>query len=172
MTIETAQSWHRTDQNKQEVATRSLTHKASYKGTPCVKTKNPQTNGICERFHKTILDEFYRVAFRKKIYVSLVDLQADLDAWVLGYNEARPHQGRWCYGKTPIQTFRDAASLAREKVLPVVAGTNSCNGADTPTCQIKSELLQPILPETAAATVEETCDRAESARGGFVPYSD
>ena len=75
------------------------------------------------------------------------------------------------YGKTLIQTFRDAASLAREKVLPV-AGTNCCNGADTPTCQIKFELLQPILPETAAATVEETCDRAESARGGFVPYSD
>ena len=32
------------------------------------KTKSPQTNGICERFHKTMLDEFYRVAFRKKLY--------------------------------------------------------------------------------------------------------
>lgn len=85
------------------------------------KTKNPQTNGICERFHKTILDEFYRVAFRKRIYGSLAELQADFDAWMLGYNEARPHQGRWCYGKTPMQTFRDAIGLAREKVVPAVA---------------------------------------------------
>ena len=43
------------------------------------KTKSPQTNGIFERFHKTALDEFYRVAFRKKIYRSITELQADLD---------------------------------------------------------------------------------------------
>src|SRR5919198_294450 len=56
------------------------------------KTKNPQTNGICERFHKTILDEFYRVAFRKKVYASIAELQTDLDEWMRYYNEARPHQ--------------------------------------------------------------------------------
>src|SRR5205823_11272782 len=72
------------------------------------KTKSPQTNGICERFHKTVLNEFYRVAFRKKIYRSIAELQEDLDAWVREYNEARPHQGRWCFGKTPLQTFLDA----------------------------------------------------------------
>ena len=44
------------------------------------KTKSPQTNGICERFHRTVLDEFYRVAFRKKIYRSIDGLQTDLDA--------------------------------------------------------------------------------------------
>ena len=65
------------------------------------KTKSPQTNGICERFHKTALNEFYRVAFRKKVYRSTDELQADLDAWIKEYNEARPHQGRWCFGKTP-----------------------------------------------------------------------
>ena len=57
------------------------------------KTKSPQTNGIVERFHKTVLDEFYRVAFRKKIYGSIAELQDDLDAWVQSYNEERPHQG-------------------------------------------------------------------------------
>src|SRR3974390_1536476 len=72
------------------------------------KTKSPQTNGICERFHKTVLDEFYRVAFRKKLYASIEDLQNDLDLWIKTYNEERPHQGRWCFGKTPIQTFLDA----------------------------------------------------------------
>jgi transposase InsO family protein len=81
------------------------------------KTKSPQTNGICERFHKTVLNEFYRVAFRKKLYASLDALQADLDAWLREYNEARPHQGRWCYGKTPMQTFIDSLALAKEKLL-------------------------------------------------------
>jgi hypothetical protein len=46
------------------------------------KTKSPQTNGICERFHRTVLDEFYRVAFRKKIYWTIDELQSDLDVWV------------------------------------------------------------------------------------------
>jgi transposase InsO family protein len=56
-------------------------------------------NGICERFHRTVLDEFYRIAFRKKIYRAIDELQADLDAWVAEYNQRRPHQGRWCFGK-------------------------------------------------------------------------
>ena len=81
------------------------------------KTRHPQTNGICERFHKTMLNEFYRVAFRKKIYRTLEELQADLDAWIQEYNEQRPHQGRWCYGKTPRQTFVDSVPLAKEKIL-------------------------------------------------------
>ena len=68
------------------------------------KTKSPQTNGIVERFHKTALDEFYRVAFRKKIYGSIAELQDDLDSWVQRYNDERPHQGRWCFGKTPMRT--------------------------------------------------------------------
>jgi transposase InsO family protein len=81
------------------------------------KVKRPQTNGICERFHKTVLDEFYRVAFRKKLYRTIEELQADLDAWVREYNEQRPHQGRWCYGKTPQETFLDSLDLAKEKIV-------------------------------------------------------
>ena len=81
------------------------------------KTKSPQTNGIVERFHKTVLDEFYRVAFRKRIYSSIAELQADLDEWIRSCNEDRPHQGRWCFGKTPMQTFLDAIPLAKEKMI-------------------------------------------------------
>src|SRR3954464_11501104 len=81
------------------------------------KTKSPQTNGIVERFHKTVLDEFYRVAFRKRIYGSIAELQSDLDTWIRSYNEERPHQGRWCFGKTPMQTFLDAVPIARDKVI-------------------------------------------------------
>jgi transposase InsO family protein len=81
------------------------------------KTRNPQTNGIVERFHKTVLNEFYRVAFRKRIYGSIAELQADLDEWIRAYNESRSHQGRWCFGKTPMQTFLDAIPLARDKMI-------------------------------------------------------
>jgi transposase InsO family protein len=81
------------------------------------KTKSPQTNGICERFHRTVLDEFYRIAFRKKIYHTIDELQTDLDTWLVDYNQCRLHQGRWCFGKTPMQTFLDALPLAKEKIM-------------------------------------------------------
>jgi transposase InsO family protein len=81
------------------------------------KAKSPQTNGICERFNKTILHEFYQVALRKKLYYSIAELQTDLDVWMRHYNTERTHQGRWCYGKTPMQTFVDMLPLAKEKLL-------------------------------------------------------
>ncbi len=79
------------------------------------KAKSPQTNGICERFNKTIYDEFYRVAFRKKIYVSLEELQEDLDHWMNRYNTMRTHQGKRCQGRTPLETFLDNLNVAKEK---------------------------------------------------------
>lgn len=79
------------------------------------KARHPQTNGICERFNKTIKNEFYDIAFRKKIYRSLDELQIDLNEWLRKYNEFRPHSGKYCYGKTPIQTFLDSKHIALEK---------------------------------------------------------
>lgn len=81
------------------------------------KAMSPQTNGICERFHKTILNEFYQVAFRKKLYSSLDDLQADLDEWVNYYNNDRTHQGKMCCGRTPIETLIDGKRIWAEKNL-------------------------------------------------------
>lgn len=81
------------------------------------KAKSPQTNGICERFHKTIQDEFYSVAFRKRVYSSIEELQVALDEWMGIYNRQRPHSGKYCYGKTPYQTFLDSLHLARIKLL-------------------------------------------------------
>lgn len=81
------------------------------------RAKSPQTNGIVERLHKTMLNEFYRIAFRKRIYNSIDELQADLDAWLDQYNNAREHQGRWCYGKTPMRTFLDSLNIAKEKLI-------------------------------------------------------
>jgi len=81
------------------------------------KARSPQTNGICERFHKTVLQESYQVAFRKKIYRTLEELQADLGMWSKQYNDGRPHSGKYCFGKTPAQTFLDSIPLAKEKML-------------------------------------------------------
>ena len=87
------------------------------------RAKRPQSNGICERFHKTMLQEFYQIAFRKKIYNSIEVLQADLDKWLRFYNEERPHSGRYCYGKTPMQTFNDSKQLAKQKMLDQLVHT-------------------------------------------------
>ena len=81
------------------------------------KARHPQTNGICERFHRTIKEEFYDIAFRKKIYSSLEELQQDLDVWIDYYNAERPHSGRHCNGRTPDQTFSDTKNLANEKMI-------------------------------------------------------
>ena len=95
------------------------------------KAKSPQTNGICERFHKTILDEFYRIAFRKKIYNTLDELQADLDTWMKEYNQERVHSGKYCFGKTPMQTFLDSMPLVKEKILNEIVQTEEA------VCQVK-----------------------------------
>ncbi len=89
------------------------------------KANHPQTNGICERFHKTMKNEFYDIAFRKKIYTSLEELQIDVDRWIDKYNQQRPHSGKYCYGKTPMQTFLEAKHLAAEKTIPVAELSDS-----------------------------------------------
>ena len=81
------------------------------------KARHPQTNGITERFHKTIGEEFYAVAFRKKIYPTLDQLQADVDEWLEQYNRERTHTGKYCFGRTPLQTFRETKHLAQAKML-------------------------------------------------------
>ena len=80
------------------------------------KAYSPQTNGICERFHRTVKEEFYEVTFRKKVYSDLPSLQADLDAWVDHYNNERTHQGKMCCGRTPMATLRAGRVICEEKV--------------------------------------------------------
>jgi transposase InsO family protein len=81
------------------------------------KTKHPQTNGICERFHQTIQNEFYASVFRRKLYHSIEEIQADVDVWMEAYNVERTHSGKYCYGKTPMQTFIESAKLAHDRQL-------------------------------------------------------
>jgi transposase InsO family protein len=90
-----------------------------------IKAKSPQTNGICERFHRTMQDEFYSIAFRKKMYNSLEQMQKDIDQWIQLYNNERAHSGRYCFGKTPMQTFIDSKELARAKDVNNLFGQNN-----------------------------------------------
>ena len=96
------------------------------------KANSPQTNGICERFHKTMQDECYSILFRKKLYTTMEQLQVDVDEWVSSYNQNRPHSGRYCYGKTPWQTFLESKHLAMQKDL-----SRAHSGSD-------SETMQPV----------------------------
>lgn len=81
------------------------------------QVRHPQTNGICERLHRTMQDEFYAVALRKKLYSSLEQMQNDLDEWMNYYNLERTHNGRYCLGKTPMETFKESLILARQKLI-------------------------------------------------------
>jgi len=90
------------------------------------KAKSPQTHGICKHFHQTIQNEFYASAFRRKLYTSLEQLQADVDGCAgvdAGLQRERTHSGKYCYGKTPLQTFLESAPLALAKQLDRISPT-------------------------------------------------
>jgi hypothetical protein len=81
------------------------------------QVRHPQSNGICERLHRTMQEEFYAVAFRKKLYDNISEMQRDLDEWMKYYNNERVHSGRYCYGKTPMATFNESIILAQQKFI-------------------------------------------------------
>lgn len=110
----------------------------------------PQTNGICERFHKTIKEEFYDVAFRRKLYHTLDELQTDVDAWTHYYNTQRPHSGRYCFGKTPMQTFLESKHIAIDKQSIAPISTN--NTADFE--PVPQGMFLPTQPDPVLSTDE------------------
>jgi hypothetical protein len=119
------------------------------------KTKSPQTNGICERFHQTIQNEFYATAFRRKVYASLEELQSDVDVWIDTYNHERTHSGKHCFGKTPMQTLQDSKPLALAKQLDLTV----------PTADAVAE-LSPAAPSAAS-----TRPQASAAVGNSMPIA-
>lgn len=88
------------------------------------KAYSPQTNGICERFHKTMQEECYHILFRKKLYTTLDELQNDVDQWLEFYNNERTHSGKHCCGKTPMQTFKDSLYIANSKNIDNIQRTS------------------------------------------------
>jgi transposase InsO family protein len=80
------------------------------------KARHPQTNGCTERFNQTLLDEFYKIAFRKKVYTTLEEIQVDLDDFLTDYNGTRTNQGKYCDGRTPMETFVAGLDLYKQYV--------------------------------------------------------
>jgi transposase InsO family protein len=112
------------------------------------KAKSPQTNGICERFHRTIQEEFYSIIFRKKVFRSIEELQTELDEWISWYNTERTHSGKYCYGKTPWQTLEDSKHLALEKQIDELPWQNSNQDAE----QVDSPLELPAETQRQQAS--------------------
>ena len=71
------------------------------------KVRRPQSNGIIERFHRTVLDEHFRVEGRKTWFETIDEMQRVLDEWLVTYNTRRPHQDRGMNGRTPFNAFID-----------------------------------------------------------------
>lgn len=69
------------------------------------RVRRPQTNGFIERFNRTVLDEFFRLKFRQKVYETVEELQKDLDKWLRHYNYERPHLGYRNHGRTPWESM-------------------------------------------------------------------
>ncbi len=99
------------------------------------RVKRPQSNGIVERFHRTALDEHFRVEGRRTWFETIEEMQLALDAWLVTYNTARPHQGRGMSGRTPIRTFIDGLPKPEPKGEP----------------QTKTKKPASLQPETRAA---------------------
>ena len=134
-----------------------------------IKAKSPQTNGICERFNRTVQNEFYAIAFRKKIYTSIEQLQADLDMWMNSYNTQRTHSGKYCFGKTPMQTFIEGIAVARkyqlqnqEMIKPNEQDKISFGCEDDETCvtsqQTSDSFFCPIVKQMSEQVLTITID--------------
>ncbi|MDP9092653.1 MAG: IS481 family transposase [Actinomycetota bacterium] len=66
---------------------------------------SPTTTGKVERFHRTLRAEFFGP--NDYTFATIVEAQAALDAWVIGYNTERPHQSIGMV--PPIERFKLAA---------------------------------------------------------------
>jgi hypothetical protein len=81
-----------------------------------IRVRRPQTNGAVKRLNQIIQEEFYKVAFRKRLYRALEEIQADLDGFMTYYNVERTNQGGHCQGKTPLMTFIEGLELYQKYV--------------------------------------------------------
>lgn len=96
-------------------------------------TYRPQIE-VCERFHKIMKNECYDVILRRRRYQQLDDIQDDVNRWMLFYNRERPHSGKYCYGKTPWQTWMDAKIMKkRAQADHLVAPSVIQNSVTSPT---------------------------------------
>lgn len=121
------------------------------------KVAHPQTNGFVERFHRTVLDEFFRLAFRTKFYETVEALQKDLDDWLAEYNTQRPHQGYRNRGRRPLQVIQDYLSQRQPVSSPAAAseepGAQAVSRAES-AASLDTGEHRATLPEAAGETGE------------------
>jgi transposase InsO family protein len=79
------------------------------------RVRRPQSNGIAERLHRTLLDEHFRVEGRKTWFETIEEMQKVLDEYLVSYNTRRPHQGRNMNGRTPLKAFTDGLPKNQKK---------------------------------------------------------
>jgi transposase InsO family protein len=79
------------------------------------RVARPQSNGIVERLHRTLLDEHFRVEGRRTWFETVAEMQTSLDGYLESYNTRRPHQGRGMNGRTPLRAFTDGIPNAKQK---------------------------------------------------------
>lgn len=72
--------------------------------------RSPNHNAVCERFHGTVLHEFFRVAFHREFFTGVDQLDRHLQTWVEHYNRRRRNRSDYMRGRSPLQvlnTHRD-----------------------------------------------------------------
>lgn len=69
------------------------------------RPRHAWTNGFVERLHGTILQELWRIEFRRRFFTGVTQMQAALDRYLDFYNHRRAHQGYRTRGRTPGEIF-------------------------------------------------------------------
>jgi hypothetical protein len=67
----------------------------------------PKSHSLLESFHRTLVDERFRVEVRRTGVETIEEIQGVLDGYREGYNTRRPHQERGMNGRTPIRAFTE-----------------------------------------------------------------
>ena len=79
-----------------------------------IPPRSPNHNSVCERFHGTVLDEFYRPHFHRGRVDDIALLDKSLQAWLRDYNEHRPNHGAYMAGRTPLQVKKELRRRLRQ----------------------------------------------------------
>ena len=79
-----------------------------------IPPRSPNHNAVCERFHGTVLHEFYRPHFHRGRVEDIALLDKALQAWVVDYNNQRPNHGDYMAGRTPLQVKKHLKRRIRQ----------------------------------------------------------
>lgn len=79
-----------------------------------IPPRSPNHNAVCERFHGTVLDEFYRPHFHRGRVEDIALLDRSLQAWLVDYNHHRPNHGDYMAGRTPLQVKKHLTRRIRQ----------------------------------------------------------